>query len=140
MVCMALSWLHQASVSLPVLPVLVHPTLYVVSLACAQPPPIAFWNSLYQSSARVPSMPVVTLSTYSQCCVWNALINAIPSLADRIGAKRTYFTHLSHLLGPHEKAEASLPEGIRLAHDGLTLVREEGMWTEVPSPWTNLVP
>ena len=61
-------------------------------------------------------------------------------VADRIGAKRTYFTHLSHLLGPHEKAQASLPEGIRLAHDGLTLVREEDMWTEVPSPWTNLAP
>ena len=25
-------------------------------------------------------------------------------MADRIGAKRTYFTHLSHLLGPHENA------------------------------------
>ena len=61
-------------------------------------------------------------------------------VAQRIGAKRTYFTHLSHLMGMHEQAVASLPEGIRLAHDGLTLVREADVWTEVPSPWTILAP
>ena len=61
-------------------------------------------------------------------------------VAQSIGAKRTYFTHLSHLMGMHELAVASLPEGIRLAHDGLTLVREEGEWMEVMSPWTNLAP
>ena len=60
--------------------------------------------------------------------------------AQRIGAKRTYFTHLSHLMGRHAQAGASLPEGIRLAYDGLTLVREADVWTEVPSPWTNLAP
>ncbi len=61
-------------------------------------------------------------------------------VAQRIGAKRTYFTHLSHLMGRHVQAEASLPAGIRLAHDGLTLVREADVWTEVSSPWTALAP
>jgi len=38
-----------------------------------------------------------------------------------IGAKRTYFTHISHFLGLHETVEESLPEGIFLAYDGLIL-------------------
>ncbi len=40
--------------------------------------------------------------------------------AARIGARRTYFTHIAHALG-HEKTNAQLPPAIRLAHDGLLL-------------------
>ncbi len=32
-----------------------------------------------------------------------------------------YFTHISHQMGLHEEVEASLPPGMRLAHDGLVL-------------------
>lgn len=42
------------------------------------------------------------------------------SLAERIGAERTYFVHMAHDL-PHEATNAELPEGIQLAHDGLRL-------------------
>jgi phosphoribosyl 1,2-cyclic phosphate phosphodiesterase len=38
--------------------------------------------------------------------------------ANRIGAKQTYFTHISHDLG-HEETNANLPEDIALAYDGL---------------------
>lgn len=38
----------------------------------------------------------------------------------RIGARRTYFTHISHDL-PHAATNAQLPEGVELAYDGLTL-------------------
>jgi len=38
----------------------------------------------------------------------------------RIGARQTLFTHMCHHLG-HEATNARLPEGMRLAHDGLTL-------------------
>ena len=41
--------------------------------------------------------------------------------AQRIGAKKTYFTHISHRLGKHAAVEKELPEGIFLAHDGLKL-------------------
>ncbi len=41
-------------------------------------------------------------------------------LAQQIGAKRTYFTHISHDLGQAE-LDAELPPDIRLAHDGLRL-------------------
>ena len=40
--------------------------------------------------------------------------------ANRIGARQTWFTHISHDLG-HEETNARLPEGIALAHDGLTV-------------------
>ena len=39
--------------------------------------------------------------------------------AKRIGARRTYFTHLSHEVR-HAEVEAGLPEGIELAFDGLS--------------------
>jgi phosphoribosyl 1,2-cyclic phosphate phosphodiesterase len=39
-------------------------------------------------------------------------------MAERIGAKRTYFTHLTHQLG-HEATSAQLPPGMALAYDGL---------------------
>ncbi|MFM7629019.1 MAG: MBL fold metallo-hydrolase [Algoriphagus sp.] len=41
--------------------------------------------------------------------------------AQKIGAKKTYFTHISHRLGEHQEVEKILPEGIHLAYDGLKL-------------------
>lgn len=41
-------------------------------------------------------------------------------VAQRIGAARTLFTHISHDLG-HEATCAALPSGMALAYDGLTL-------------------
>jgi phosphoribosyl 1,2-cyclic phosphate phosphodiesterase len=40
--------------------------------------------------------------------------------ANRIGARETWFTHISHDLGAAQ-TNANLPEGMALAHDGLTL-------------------
>ena len=40
--------------------------------------------------------------------------------ARRIGARRTLFTHMCHHL-PHVATNATLPDGMCLAHDGLTL-------------------
>ena len=41
--------------------------------------------------------------------------------AERVGARNTWLTHLSHQLPPHEILETELPEGIRAAYDGLTI-------------------
>jgi len=43
--------------------------------------------------------------------------------ARRIGAERTYFTHIAHELG-HAQTNAELPAGMQLAYDGLVLTVE----------------
>jgi phosphoribosyl 1,2-cyclic phosphate phosphodiesterase len=41
-------------------------------------------------------------------------------IAERVGAKRVFFTHICHDL-PHEETNAKLPAHVRLAHDGMQL-------------------
>jgi phosphoribosyl 1,2-cyclic phosphate phosphodiesterase len=41
-------------------------------------------------------------------------------IVERLKPKRAFFTHISHDL-PHEKTNASLPDNVRLSHDGLKL-------------------
>lgn len=41
-------------------------------------------------------------------------------LANELGAKKTYFTHISHQLGLHKEVNLELPSHIELAYDGLT--------------------
>ncbi|MEI6754188.1 MAG: MBL fold metallo-hydrolase [Paludibacter sp.] len=43
-------------------------------------------------------------------------------MADKIGAKKTYFTHISHDMGLHETINKQLPENIYLSYDGLKLI------------------
>lgn len=43
------------------------------------------------------------------------------AVAERIGAERTYFTHISHKLGLHRDVEKELPSHIRLGYDGLQI-------------------
>jgi phosphoribosyl 1,2-cyclic phosphate phosphodiesterase len=43
------------------------------------------------------------------------------AFAQEINAETTYFTHISHRLGTHKDIEAELPDGIKLAYDGLQL-------------------
>lgn len=42
-------------------------------------------------------------------------------IAQKVGAKETYFTHISHRMGLFEAIEPTLPAGIHLACDGLTV-------------------
>jgi phosphoribosyl 1,2-cyclic phosphate phosphodiesterase len=42
-------------------------------------------------------------------------------LAREIGAGQTYLTHISHRMGLHQEVDITLPEGINLAFDGLTV-------------------
>lgn len=50
----------------------------------------------------------------------HSTLSASVALAKRIGARRTYFTHMCHDL-PHAATEAGLPPDIRLAWDGLEI-------------------
>ncbi|MEO5820506.1 MAG: MBL fold metallo-hydrolase [Vicinamibacteraceae bacterium] len=56
----------------------------------------------------------------SHFCLDQAVAAAV-----RIGAGRTYFTHMAHDLG-HAATCARLPDGMALAHDGLRLTIAEG--------------
>ena len=42
-------------------------------------------------------------------------------LVDELKPKRTYFTHISHLLGFHEEVEKTLPPNVFLAYDSLQI-------------------
>jgi len=41
--------------------------------------------------------------------------------AKKISAEKTFFTHISHKMGLHQQVSKELPEGIALAHDGLSV-------------------
>lgn len=41
--------------------------------------------------------------------------------AEKVGAEKTYLTHISHLLGFHEAVEKQLPDNVFLAYDNLKL-------------------
>jgi phosphoribosyl 1,2-cyclic phosphate phosphodiesterase len=43
------------------------------------------------------------------------------AVAEKVGAEKTYFTHISHQLGLHAEIEKTLPEGMHLAYDGLEI-------------------
>ena len=50
----------------------------------------------------------------------HATVHQAVGWANRIQARQTYFTHISHDLG-HEETNANLPEGVALAYDGLVV-------------------
>jgi len=50
----------------------------------------------------------------------HATVDQAVRWANRIDARQTWFTHISHDLG-HVETNANLPEGMALAYDGLTL-------------------
>lgn len=43
------------------------------------------------------------------------------NFARRIGARQTYIIHMGHNIAPHAEEDKLLPDGIRLAYDGLTV-------------------
>jgi phosphoribosyl 1,2-cyclic phosphate phosphodiesterase len=43
------------------------------------------------------------------------------AFSKKVGAERTYFTHISHHMGFHAEVEKSLPKGIHLAYDNLKI-------------------
>ena len=56
-------------------------------------------------------------------------------VAEQVGSKRTYLTHVSHLMGAHEGVEQALPDGVHLAYDGLVLEKKDSGWHASDSKW-----
>jgi len=50
----------------------------------------------------------------------HATVEQAVAWAKRIGARQTWLTHIAHDLG-HEETNCALPEGVRLAYDGLSV-------------------
>lgn len=48
-------------------------------------------------------------------------LNEAIEVAQKVGAKTTYFTHISHKMGLHADVLKELPENITLAYDGLKI-------------------
>ena len=49
------------------------------------------------------------------------LVDDAIAFARQIGAKHTYFTHMTHQMGLHEQASKMLPAGFQMAYDGLQI-------------------
>ena len=49
------------------------------------------------------------------------LISEAIDFSRKIGAKRTYLTHLTHKIGLHEEAQKQLPKDVFFAYDGLRI-------------------
>lgn len=54
---------------------------------------------------------------YSHFCYEEAL-----EVAQKIGARQTYLTHMSHELGPHTMMEKNSPQGVLPGYDGLRIL------------------
>ncbi len=74
-----------------------------------------------ESVAKLGGLDVVFLDAlrHREYPTHSTVTHAIET-ARRIGARRTFFTHMCHDLR-HEETEQSLPEGMRLAYDGLEI-------------------
>ncbi|MBS0629223.1 MAG: MBL fold metallo-hydrolase [Verrucomicrobia bacterium] len=62
---------------------------------------------------------ILSALRYSKSEVHFSIDEAI-EFSQKVGARRTFFTHISHDLD-HEQTNRKLPENIRLAHDGLEI-------------------
>lgn len=49
------------------------------------------------------------------------LVDEALDFARRVGARRTFFTHMTHEIGFHDEANSLLPEGFQFAYDGLKI-------------------
>lgn len=48
------------------------------------------------------------------------LVDDAIAFARKVGARKTYFTHVTHQIGFHDEANARLPEGFAFAFDGMS--------------------
>ncbi len=80
--------------------------------------------------SEIPRSPLSRAWKASTCFFWTACVTSRTPrtppcensmrIADQVGAKRVFFTHICHDL-PHEATNATLPLHVRLSYDGMKL-------------------
>lgn len=79
-----------------------------------------------QEKAKLKGMDVLVLNALRrEEHISHFTLAEATALALELGAKQTYFTHMSHQMGLHNDVCAELPQGIDLAHDGLVIELED---------------
>ena len=88
-------------------------------------------NMAYLTDVKTISRESIKQLTGLDVLVLNALrpqthishlsLSEAVELAKTIGARETYFTHMSHDMGLHDEVNKELPKGVQLAYDGLKL-------------------
>ena len=76
-----------------------------------------------EALAQVRGSEIIVLNAlrYEPHISHYSLPEAVAILAD-LAPRRAYLTHIGHQLGRHQEVEATLPDFVRLAYDGLTLI------------------
>ena len=75
-----------------------------------------------ESIKQLADLDVLVLNALrSQTHISHLSLSEAVELAKTIGARETYFTHMSHDMGLHDEVNKELPKGIQLANDGLKL-------------------
>lgn len=64
---------------------------------------------------------VVNALRFEENHMAHMLVDEAIAFSKKVGAKQTYFTHMTHHIGFHDEANNRLPEGFQFAYDGLTL-------------------
>jgi phosphoribosyl 1,2-cyclic phosphate phosphodiesterase len=71
---------------------------------------------------QLKGLDVLILSALRpQAHISHLSLNEALLLAEKTGARKTYFTHMSHDMGQHNETNRILPQHVELAYDGLEL-------------------
>ncbi len=75
-----------------------------------------------QELEKIKGTEYLVLNALHQTEHWSHLnLKEAIALAEYLQPKHTYFTHVSHRMGKHDEAQATLPPNISIAYDGLVL-------------------
>lgn len=78
-----------------------------------------------QTWDRIQGVDVLVLNALrKEAHLSHFTLNEALDIAEKVGARETYLTHLSHQLGPHDVVQSQLPKGVFLAYDGLVVTSQ----------------
>ncbi|WP_185873875.1 MBL fold metallo-hydrolase [Blattabacterium cuenoti] len=70
---------------------------------------------------KLKNLDILVLNILRKKIQKSSILNESLKIVKKINPKKTYFTHISHLLGFHEEIQKKLPKNVDLAYDGLII-------------------